>query len=126
MKPEIGVASGVISSTEIGVGRIKTGRLLIYRVRISSWISSWIFELGFFAGILIFSGFTQPTLSMVLHIASTSFQNGGERGLQIGWGNLLTLTLNPTPNPGLQEGLKSRTQYPGLVRPYAGSLQLGF
>ena len=35
----------------------------------------------------MFSGFTQHTLSVVLHIVSRSFQDGGERGLQIGKGN---------------------------------------
>ena len=78
---------------------------LDFRVRISSWIfelgfrvgfSSWIFELGFFGGIFLavfFGGvsnkFTQRTLSVVLHIVSRSFQDGGERGLQIVKGNLV-------------------------------------
>ena len=82
---------------------------LDFRVRISSWIfelgfrvgfSSWIFELGFFGGIFLavfflvgfpinFQWFYQRTLSVVLHIVSRSFQDGGERGLQIVKGNLV-------------------------------------
>ena len=79
-----------------------------FPVRISSWIfelgfrvriSSWIFELVFFwwefFGAVVFGGVSNK-FSVVLHnvlcqwcCTSRSFQNGGERGLPIGKGNLV-------------------------------------
>ena len=84
-----------------------------FRVRISSWIfeldfrvriSSWIFELDFpvsiffggnFLAVFFFGGVSNK-FSVVLHnllchwcCTSRSFQNGGERGLPIGKGNLV-------------------------------------
>ena len=44
------------------------------------------FRVGFRVG---FSSFTQRTLSAVLHIVLRSFQDGGERGWQIGIGNFI-------------------------------------
>ena len=74
-------------------------RLPIYRVRISSWVSSWIFVLDFRVRIFLarffggvsnkFSVVLHNVLSAVLHIVLRSFQDGGERGWQTGNGNLV-------------------------------------